>query len=1274
MPVRLRTLFASFQRFFAIFSLVLAILVAGCNSSSPKISIALSPASPQNAIGGQVIMVTATLTHDTKVAGVAWSLTGPGALSGPTTSAVTYTAPATISAAGTATITATSVTDPTIAATLTINLAPISVTLNPNAAQTLDQTKTVAVTATVNSDPATKGVTWSLNAGAAGTLSNQTATSVTYNAPASVAAASSPVLTATSISDNTKTATLTINLVPPPVVSTTSLASGTVGAVYSATFAAAGGVTPDTWTITIGTLPAGLLLNASTGAITGTPTASGTSNITAKVTDADGLTATKGFTITIDQQPAITSASSVTFTVNTAGSFTVTSTAFPTAALTETGALPAGVTFLDNGNGTATLGGIATTSGAFPITIKATNGIGTAATQNFTLTVGQAPAITSGASTTFTVGSAGTFSVTTTGFPAPSLTETGALPGGVTFVDNGNGTAKLSGTPAAATGGTYSITIKAHNGSGADATQTFTLTVNQAPAITSATATSFSVSALGSFTVTATGFPKPALAETGALPSGVTFVDNGNGTATLGGTASAQGTFPITITASNGVGSNATQAFTLTVNTAPAFTSVNHATFTVGTAGTFTVTATGTPTPSLSETGALPTGVTFNSTTGVLTGTPAAGTGKTYSITFTASNGVGTNATQTFTLTVDQAPAVTSAASTTFTVGTFASFTVMTSGFPVAALTETAALPSGVTFTDNGNGTATLSGTPAAGTAATYPITITANNGVAPNGTQSFTLTVNTAPVITSGASTTFTVGVLGTFTVTTTGAPTPALTETGALPNGVNFTDNGNGTATLGGTPTVGGTYPITIKATNASGNTTQNFTLTVDQSPAITSSTTVTFNVGSNGSFTVTTTGTPSPSLVQTGTLPSGVTFTDNGNGTGTLSGIPATGTAASYPITFTATNGIGAPAVQSFTLTVSVASANACAGYGSGNESALKGSYALLIQGMNGSGAPLNPFAAAASFAADGTGKITAGEVDVNQSGSSGSQHLTVSATGSSYKLGSDNRGCMTLFFGGNNQVVFHFVVGGISAGIASKGRVIEFDDTDGTGGRGAGILRLQTASDFVSSHLKARYAFGLDGFDFTNGHVAVGGAFTTASGGTTITNGYLDVDDAGSLSGPITGGTGSISSISATTGRATAVFNAGAGATFNLAVYVVNANELFVVSTDTLSASTVLNAGRAIVTGSSFSNSSLNGKYILHLSSSGGGSASVSLGLLTLSGGTINGTLYQYQGGVASSNPLNGGTYNVNTTSGRVSITGAGNHNPVLYLPTPTDGIS
>ena len=55
-----------------------------------------------------------------------------------------------------------------------------------------------------------------------------------------------------------------------------------------------------------------------------------------------------------------------------------------------------------------------------------------------------------------------------------------------------------------------------------------------------------------------------------------------------------------------------------------------------------------------------------------------------------------------------------------------------TTGFPTAALSETGALPTGVTFVDNGDGTATLAGTPAAGTVGTYAMTITAANGVTP--------------------------------------------------------------------------------------------------------------------------------------------------------------------------------------------------------------------------------------------------------------------------------------------------------------------------------------------------------------------------------------------------------------------------------------------------------------------------------------------------------------------------------------------------------------
>ena len=67
----------------------------------------------------------------------------------------------------------------------------------------------------------------------------------------------------------------------------------------------------------------------------------------------------------------------------------------------------------------------------------------------------RAPTITSGNSTTFHGHGVTAFSVTTTGTPAPALTETGALPTGVTFVDNGNGTATLAGTPASGTVNPY---------------------------------------------------------------------------------------------------------------------------------------------------------------------------------------------------------------------------------------------------------------------------------------------------------------------------------------------------------------------------------------------------------------------------------------------------------------------------------------------------------------------------------------------------------------------------------------------------------------------------------------------------------------------------------------------------------------------------------------------------------------------------------------------------------------------------------------------------
>jgi hypothetical protein len=87
----------------------------------------------------------------------------------------------------------------------------------------------------------------------------------------------------------------------------------------------------------------------------------------------------------------------------------------------------------------------------------------------------------------------------------------------------------------------------------------------------------------------------------------------------------------------------------------------------------------------------------------------------------------------------------------------------------------------------------------------------------------------------------------------------------------------------------------------------------------PAIATAPQATLSVGSSSSATVEASGSPTPSLSESGALPSGVNFTDNGNGTATISGTPASGSAGSYAITITASNGVGSPATEVFTLTV-------------------------------------------------------------------------------------------------------------------------------------------------------------------------------------------------------------------------------------------------------------------------------------------------------------------------------------------------------------------
>jgi len=140
----------------------------------------------------------------------------------------------------------------------------------------------------------------------------------------------------------------------------------------------------------------------------------------------------------------------------------------------------------------------------------------------------------------------------------------------------------LSGTPT--TAGPFSFTIKATDASTGTGPYTgsrnYSVTINpvtteQAPSITSANSASFTTGKAGSFSVTTTGTPTPTLTNANfgtcpksALPTGVTFTDNGNGTATIASTtASPASTTTFCLNAINGVIPNATQKFTLTIGT-----------------------------------------------------------------------------------------------------------------------------------------------------------------------------------------------------------------------------------------------------------------------------------------------------------------------------------------------------------------------------------------------------------------------------------------------------------------------------------------------------------------------------------------------------------------------------------------------------------------------------------------------------------------------------------------------------------------------------------
>jgi hypothetical protein len=685
-------------------------------------------------------------------------------------------------------------------------------------------------------------------------------------------------------------------------VSPGTLPSGSAGSAYpDTTFSASGGA--GSYSLVFGgVLPEGMTW--SNGLLSGTPTQTGTFEFTVGASDSNGCGGSTSYTLTVSC-PTIT-VSPASLPAGTAGSL-YPSTTFTqsggagTVTFTENGTLPTGLTF---NAASATISGTPTQSGSFPIVIKVTDSDGCTGSMNYTVVIACAVIMVN--PTTVPNGTAGVSYgpanfTQTGGVGIITFTETGTLPSGLTLSSTG----MLSGTPTQT--GSFPIIVIATDSNGCTGSQNVTITIN-CPAITVNPATipagtAGVVYSATTFTQTG-GVGTVTFAETGTLPTGITFSGG-----VLSGTPTQTGSFPITVTATDANGCTGSRSVTLVIN-CPTIT-VNPATVPAGTAGvaysatTFTQTG-GVGAITFTETGTLPTGITFSG--GALSGTPTQTGSFPISVTATDSNGCTGSRNVTLiincaSVTVSPANVPAGTAGVAYSTTTF----TQTGGVGTISFTKSGTLPTGLTFSAG-----VLSGTPTQ--TGSFPITVTATDSNGCTGSRNVTLLINCPTITVSPA--TLPAGTAGvTYSTTaftqTGGVGTITFTKSGTLPTGLIFS-----AGVLSGTPNQTGSFPITVTATDSNGCTgSKSYTLvincaTITLGPATLPGgtaglaySTITFNqTGGVGTITFT----------ESGALPTGLSFSS-----GVLSGTPlVTGI---FPITITATDANGCVGSLGYTLTI-------------------------------------------------------------------------------------------------------------------------------------------------------------------------------------------------------------------------------------------------------------------------------------------------------------------------------------------------------------------
>jgi hypothetical protein len=363
----------------------------------------------------------------------------------------------------------------------------------------------------------------------------------------------------------------------PLAVMTSSLPSGKVGVLYSATLQAGGGTAPYQWSVSGGTLTPGLLLDPATGAITGTPEAASTEAVTFAVSDSGNpaQTASATLSLSIDAQslhivttslPAGTAGTPYSTTLSASGGtqpYTWTLTA---------GALPAGLTL--NG-ATGVISGTPAAAASVQLSIQVSDSGSPAQSQSAALalnisagaTSSSAPHITTTSLPAGQVGSAYTATLAASGGASPyawSLTS-GTLPAGLSL--NG-ATGLVSGTPGASAAA-VPLTFTVTGANNLSSSATLPLTIAPVPlVITTTSLPAGQVGAPYGASLAATGGTAPYTwtLTGGALPAGLTLSPSG----TIAGTPTAPAkatplTFQVTDSSNPTLAQSVTLALTIGV-------------------------------------------------------------------------------------------------------------------------------------------------------------------------------------------------------------------------------------------------------------------------------------------------------------------------------------------------------------------------------------------------------------------------------------------------------------------------------------------------------------------------------------------------------------------------------------------------------------------------------------------------------------------------------------------------------------------------------------